>query len=351
MWMQLQSTALVCILGCCLPHRALSFTLEPRPKDRPCVRSSISQSILENNHREKKIMVNKRIIQSPLFRLLKNSTQDSPANGSSTSFATTTALVILNAPIREGLSPLLRQLWEAASLRVCADGGANRLRWAAASGDDEEHYIPHVITGDLDSLTAANRAYYEQRGVQILPVIDQDRNDLDKAIAAVLDRFSGVSTERIQCVVYGAFGGRFDQEMASMQALYRWQQEATKNKMDLFLYDDNTMAFLLPAGETSIELALPNLVKDEKSDGDSPSATANMVAEGPTCGLIPLGGPVESATTTGLQWNLDHQETKFGGLVSTSNRCVENVVTVECSDALIFTAEIHSGVTSSWSEG
>jgi len=287
--------------------------------------------------------------------------------------ATKTALVILNAPIPTTTtspaggrvpSRLLERLWRVASYRVCADGGANRLRQAAASSlSVQQLYIPNAITGDLDSLTADNRRYYEQQGVPIVRVEDQDRNDLDKAIAAVLDHFDEEKKEdssrtndeqptRIQCVVYGAFGGRFDQEMASMQALYRYnnavhpQQHQTSNRnnnLDLFLYDDNTMAFLIPAGETCIRLALP--------DAETTKNDSNVVAvsEGPTCGLIPLGGPVRSVTTHGLQWDLQQQSTQFGGLVSTSNRMVAAKVTVECSEPIVFTAEIHAG-SSAWSE-
>ena len=141
-----------------------------------------------------------------------------------------------------------------------------------------------------------------------------------------------------------------------MQALYRYnsaihQQQQTdsssrSSNLDLFLYDDNTMAFLLPAGETRIRLALPETTT---KDGNG---TVAAVSEGPTCGLIPLGGPVRSVTTRGLQWDLQQQSTEFGGLVSTSNRVVaaeQQVVTVECSEPIIFTAQVHAG-SSAWSE-
>lgn len=244
--------------------------------------------------------------------------------------------MILNAPIQPSLSPLLEDLWNAASFRVCADGGANRLRKASAT------HIPNVITGDMDSLTDVNRKFYEKQGVKIVPVVDQNRNDLDKAISVISDHFPEVSDgEAIQCVVYGAFGGRFDQEMASMQALYRYQRSETNtSKLSLFLYDDHTMAFLLPAGETLVELALPS---SHGSDG---------VSEGPVCGLIPLGGAVKSVTTTGLKWNLHDQASHFGGLVSTSNMVVSpnSQISIVCSEPLIFTAEVRSGMANSWSD-
>jgi len=262
-----------------------------------------------------------------------------------------TAMVILNAPIiAQPLSPLFARLWKSTNFHVCADGGANRLRHAITESGDVDHYIPNVITGDLDSLTDETRKYYEEKGVQIVQIIDQDRNDLDKALSSVLEHYK--DSRSIRCVVYGAFGGRFDQEMASFQALYKWH-----GKVEMYLYDDSTMAFLLPGGcENHIQLALLP-TKNESADTTSEEDVA--VSEGPICGLIPLGCAVDSVTTTGLQWNLNHETTQFGGLVSTSNRIVVPelpaaaktlaVVTVKCSQPLVFTAEVHSRSASAWS--
>eukprot|EP00580_Thalassiosira_gravida_P012365 CAMPEP_0201650564 /NCGR_PEP_ID=MMETSP0493-20130528/41438_1 /ASSEMBLY_ACC=CAM_ASM_000838 /TAXON_ID=420259 /ORGANISM="Thalassiosira gravida, Strain GMp14c1" /LENGTH=101 /DNA_ID=CAMNT_0048126705 /DNA_START=1 /DNA_END=306 /DNA_ORIENTATION=+ len=79
-----------------------------------------------------------------------------------------------------------------------------------------------------------------------------------------------------------------------------------------------------------------------ESDGDDDEQTTNnKVGEGPTCGLIPIGGRCDDVRTTGLQWNLEGDvPLEFGGLVSSSNRVVEEVVTVKTSTPLLFTAEM-----------
>jgi thiamine pyrophosphokinase len=239
------------------------------------------------------------------------------------------ALIVLNAPIAKPPSPLFRKLWRLSQYTVCADGGANRLYDAAAaapppSSQQRDDYVPHLITGDLDSLRQRVRSYYEEQNVSVIRVDDQDTNDLEKAVKAVQRHFRD---EPVRIVVYGAFGGRFDQEMASLQALHKYE--------NVWLYSDQTMAVLLPANcANRIELALP-----------SPASDESHVGEGPTCGLIPLGGPADCVTTTGLRWNLDGQPTAFGGLVSTSNRIERDVVTVKASHPLVFTAEVHSGRT------
>lgn len=84
------------------------------------------------------------------------------------------ALIILNQPFSK---PLLSRLWHASDWHCCADGGANRLhdllgdadhrpttyisRPLEGSGTDQ--YLPDLVKGDLDSLKADVRQYYEAR--------------------------------------------------------------------------------------------------------------------------------------------------------------------------------------------
>ena len=238
------------------------------------------------------------------------------------------ALIILNSPIGSEPSPLLQKLWNSSHVRICADGGANRLRAARAS------WVPDLVVGDLDSLTPETRAHYEKMGVTIRRYYDQDKNDLEKSLLAAMDDY-----ECNHICVFGAFGGRFDQVMASMSRLYHWADEPKLES--LWLYDDFTMAFLLPANcENRIELALPPL------SGDS----ANHVGEGQTCGIIPLGAPCESMTLTGFEWNLTDYPSAFGGMVSTSNRIAQEEnepkvipLSVTVSSPVIFTTEVFCG--------
>jgi thiamine pyrophosphokinase len=250
--------------------------------------------------------------------------------------ATQNVLVILNSPIRNPPSLLFQRLWDSASFRVCADGGANRLH------DASKEYIPNAIRGDLDSLRQDVRSYYEERGVSVEQDSDQNTNDLDKALQFLHSKRDEIwqtdeDTWTGRVCIYGAFGGRFDQEMGCIQALFKWS-DTFHNK--LFLVDDSTCAFFLPAVVRN-EIRLP--FYGEKS---SPPANENVhpVGEGPTCGLIPIGHRCEFAHTTGLKWNLNGDVAlEFGGMVSTSNRAVDEVVTVQASHPLVFTAEMTAG--------
>ena len=232
----------------------------------------------------------------------------------------TTAMVILNSPIRRPPSPLFDKLWAQSSFHVCADGGGNRL-YKATEGSVLK-YRPDLITGDLDSLKKVTKDYYYEMGVNIVQQYDQDYNDLDKSIRSIPESYK-------TCFVYGAFGGRFDQEMASVQALFNYIDKVGQ----IWLFSDQNAAILLKPGEHRIYC--PNF-------GDE--IPQPSLGEGPTCGLIPIGHPCEQVTTSGLKWNLEDNPLEFGGLVSTSNRVMESEVKIICSHALLFTVEVEAGV-------
>lgn len=238
----------------------------------------------------------------------------------------TTALIILNYPI-PSKSLLLDHLWKTSGMKVAADGGANRLY------EYSKEYIPDRIRGDLDSLNPQVRAYYESKEVSVEQDFCQDTNDLDKALQVLVNNKTNTKTfDRV--VIYGAFGGRFDQEMASFAALYKW---APHFQSQLYLYSDETCAVLIPAN-TDCEIRLP-FYHDHTIDQ---SSTLD-IGEGPTCGLIPLGCRCDSVVTAGLKWDLDGtMPLEFGGLVSSSNRIMEPSVKVLSSHPLVFTAELVS---------
>jgi len=239
---------------------------------------------------------------------------------------TEAALVILNSPIQTPPSPLFRELWEKSKVRVCADGGANRL--FDSTQDLGATFIPDLIIGDLDSLRDDVKEYYYSKQVRIERVADQDSNDLDKSLRFIYEQM--VKPYRV--FAYGAFGGRFDQEMGSIHALFRWRAEFCYH---LWLYDDTSCAFLLP-GETLNHVELPRYGEDVSDRGAA-------VGEGPTCGLIPIGNHSEVVKTTGLKWNLQGTPLSFGQVVSTSNYVMEKSVSVWSSKPLVFTAEVRPG--------
>lgn len=163
---------------------------------------------------------------------------------------------------------------------------------------------------------------------------DQDSNDLDKTLVVLKDLLAPESSSeeakpvRIEqeIIIVGAFGGRFDQEMANIHALFRWKDVFPR----MVLLDTDSVTFLL----------------DERYHHEIYlQREPNVVVEGTVIGLLPIGRPAERVTTTGLQWNLHDNPLSFGQLISSSNRFCENdptaiqsnCVTVDTSDDLVWT--------------
>uniref|UniRef100_A0A0E0PLI6 Thiamine pyrophosphokinase n=1 Tax=Oryza rufipogon TaxID=4529 RepID=A0A0E0PLI6_ORYRU len=192
------------------------------------------------------------------------------------------------------------------AVRVCADGGANRV------------YKPDVIKGDLDSVRPEVKEYYSNMGTQIVDEShDQDTTDLHKCVAFITENSAIPNKSNLCIFALGALGGRFDHEMGNINVLHLFPNNR------IILLSDDCLIFLLPRTHT-------HNIHIERS------------IEGPHCGLIPIGAPSATTTTTGLQWNLDNTSMSFGGLISTSNivREESTVVTITSDSDLIWTISL-----------
>ncbi|KAI5792312.1 thiamine pyrophosphokinase [Pyronema domesticum] len=244
------------------------------------------------------------------------------------------ALLILNQPIFN--KSIFLNLWRKATLRVCADGGANRL-FEALTPSERGLYLPTAIIGDLDSLRPSVRSFYSSHSVQINQDDDQNSTDFGKCMtfislhdpsvctesrrlsfrASIKPKKNADRTKKLAVVALGGFGGRMDQSFHSIHALYTSQQGEGIPRQ-VYLFSSESIAFLLRPGRNLLKTPRDHL--------------------GPSCGIIPVGGPAV-VTTKGLEWNLEGQETRFGGLVSTSNHTVEDEVMVETTEQVLWTVE------------
>ncbi|KAJ6817109.1 thiamine pyrophosphokinase 1-like isoform X1 [Iris pallida] len=233
--------------------------------------------------------------------------------------ALTYALVILNQRVLR-FSPLL---WKHAKLRLCADGGANRV-YDELPGmfpdqdplDVRCRYKPDVIKGDMDSIRAEVKDFYINLGVKIVDESDdQDTTDLHKCVSYICDSTDASEKSNLCILIAGALGGRFDHEVGNINVLYRF------SSIRIVLLSDDSLIHLLPKTHCH-EIHIQSSV------------------EGPHCGLIPVGAPSGSTTTTGLQWDLNDTKMSFGGLISTSNIVREEKITVRSDSDLLWTISI-----------
>lgn len=198
------------------------------------------------------------------------------------------ALIFANGQIIDdaAASALLRpgDLW------IAADGGARHLTRLG--------HTPHVVIGDMDSLTVDELAQLQASGARIerYPA-EKDATDLELALVYALD--AGCTILR----VVGGLGNRIDQTLANIALLGLPELVNCDARLD----DGREEVFLIRSRAT-----LRGATRD-------------------TVSLIPFGSPAEGVTTRGLRYPLNAETLLPERSRGVSNEMLANeaVITLE----------------------
>lgn len=264
------------------------------------------------------------------------------------------ALLILNQAI--GTPNLFLKLWNKYPLRVCADGGANRLYELFEKNEDaRSKYLPDYIIGDFDSLKPHVGEYYQKSGVPLIKQETQYSTDFSKCLCLIalhiysgsfrdkivnqqtIEAYSGIHDlydamlkdsniiipKSIRLLAIGAIDGRFDQTIHSITQLY--QLSVKESLFNLCYLSATDLIFLISPGGVLIEYS--KKFRDECIG---------------CCGLLPLGGPTEIYETRGLKWDVGNWYTSIAsGKVSSSNRFSGiDKCFVDCKEGIVMNIEV-----------
>lgn len=188
-------------------------------------------------------------------------------------------LIFANGDINDGA--MVRRALAAATepTIVAADGGARAALYFG--------YLPHLVIGDLDSLSAVEIQNLTARGVELRRYPpEKDETDLELALRYAAEQ----RADHVRIV--GGIGDRLDQTLANMYLLAL--PELTG--LDVTFVAGKQEIWLLHSGTHTIE----------GSPGD-------------TLSLIPLGGAVEGVSTDGLYYPLRDETLAFGPARGVSN--------------------------------
>lgn len=196
----------------------------------------------------------------------------------------------------------LQALIQPADLLVAVDGG---LRHLQALG-----LRPALLIGDLDSVTAEQRAAAETAGAEVRQYpVDKDETDLELALQAVLAL--GIRSIRVAA----ALGGRLDQTLGNIFLL----MQPALTACDIRLEDGTEEAFLIRSQAVI--------------DGQA----------GDRVSLLPLLGPAHGVTTRALRYPL-HGETLLPERTrGISNVMLTNQAGVELTDGLLLCLHTRAG--------
>ncbi|ATY60713.1 thiamine pyrophosphokinase, putative [Cordyceps militaris CM01] len=224
------------------------------------------------------------------------------------------ALLVLNQPLKNGTS--LRKLWNNASVRVAADGGANRL-YELSSFQGKFSNLQAII-GDLDSLTPIVREFYssQPQPAQVIHDRDQESSDFGKAIKWIRDSY------KMDIVALGGIGGRVDQGISQLHHLYLFQPGTGYDEGRIFLLSGSSLTFLLKTGRHLIHV---------REDGEHDVFAKHV-------GIVPLREP-SHITTRGLEWDVTDWMSQIGGKISTSNHILPGTkhIEIETTKDVLFT--------------
>lgn len=197
-----------------------------------------------------------------------------------------TVVIIANGDM--GDPEWIRPLLATATLIIAADGGSRYLH--------QLKHPPHLVVGDNDSLTPALHDWLTNAGAAFRTYPKaKDETDLELALLV-----AAAETDA-DIVILGATGGRLDQTLGNVlllahPALYGRSVQLQTRYQRIWL------------AQSRIE------VHGEVGD---------------TVSLIPLGGDVEIAQTTGLKWSLAQETLAFGPARGISNEITAVPATVD----------------------
>lgn len=140
-------------------------------------------------------------------------------------------------------------------------------------------------------------------------------------------------TDHLDILLFGGLGGRVDQAFAQLHHLYTASQEAIDeaSKGELYLISEESISFVLRRGRNTIRTARG--ANYEPNDANEHRYLEENI------GILPVG--VSSVISTeGLEWDVKDWKTEIGGKVSTSNHIRAEVIAVETTVPVFFTAEL-----------
>lgn len=167
---------------------------------------------------------------------------------------------------------------------IACDGASDFLK--------AHNILPDVIIGDFDSINPAALKYFSNKKVLIKKVIDQNKNDLEKAIIFALKK----KYELIHII--GLTGKRLDHTLNNISVLKKYHKKA-----DIRFYENGFTGRII---SKKIEM---------------------KCRVGDTVSLIPLP-KATGVTTSGLKYPLKNESLEFGVRSGALNEAVSKEVKI-----------------------
>lgn len=183
---------------------------------------------------------------------------------------------------------------------IAADGGAQHVLRMG--------FTPHVVIGDMDSLTQEQVERLKQAGCRFLTYPTR-KNETDAELALLYAVKQGAD----QIIILGASGGRIDHTLANVLLLTLPELKGVQVSLV-----DGQQEVILIRGEGTIRGQV----------GDSVS-------------LLPLAGDAEGITSSGLEYTLDDDTLMFGRTRGVSNTLTASTAHIRLRKGVLLCVHSH----------
>jgi thiamine pyrophosphokinase len=208
------------------------------------------------------------------------------------------AIIIVGGQTEE--SEAWRSWMKGGALVIGANGGAaSSLEWGLE---------PHVVIGDMDSLSLSAREHLVQKGVE-LEELPRDKDETDLELALLYALKAGAD----EIVILGALGGRLDHTLSNILLMTVPARLGVPTR----IVEGQQQAMILLGGQ-SIEV------------GGEP---------GDLVSLLPLGGDASGVITEGLVWQLNGETLKFGYSRGVSNKLMGTNAKIEVGEGCLLVVQ------------
>jgi thiamine pyrophosphokinase len=185
---------------------------------------------------------------------------------------------------------------------IAADGGAHHLLALER--------IPDIVIGDLDSISAEGERWLREGNAKIMAYSRaKEETDLELALQYAAARYPEAAI-----LIFATLGGRLDQTLANILLL----AHPAVHGRTVQLVEPDQRAWLIDAG------------------------TRIQGRPGDTVSLIPVGGDVLVAETSGLRWPLRGEKLLFGPARGISNEMTADVATIRLEHGRLLCIHIHT---------
>lgn len=186
---------------------------------------------------------------------------------------------------------------------ICADGGTRHAQALNLS--------PHLIIGDMDSISGELLKYYQQSGTEIKHY-PREKDEVDTELAII----EAVKLGHKEMLLVGATGGRLDHTLANIHLISKAAEQGVKVTM----VDQYHRLYL----------ATPEL-----------PAYINGTA-GDIISLIPVTELVIGVNSQGLKWDLNNRTYRLGNPFGVSNELISSTAWVRVQQGLLLVVEVYN---------